>query len=374
MQVFSSPDVKCMNRRNFLQTASATAGSLLVPAFAASQAPTTAPKADHCILINLVGGPSQLDTFDLKPSAPSNIRGPFRPIATRVPGIQISEILPRLACAMDRVALVRSVYHDEAPIHETGQQLVQTGTLTAPGSDVPHVGAIISHARPSLGGLPGWVVTPGLIQNTGVSVGHGQEVGVAGQRVVCRTLESVSSGFRASDLENYGDTMVGHGCLTARCLVEQGARFVAVNMFDTVFNQPTWDSHADGASLRTTFGDVRGTVAPAFDLAFTSLLGDLERRGLLSSTLVVATGEFGRTPWINRRGGRDHWPGVWTALFAGGGVRGGQVVGRSDNHGATPVERPVPAAAIAATMMYALDTPAYGQGAKMKVKPILELF
>ena len=114
-----------------------------------------------------------------------------------------------------------------------------------------------------------------------------------------------------------------HGC---------GCRFVTINQFSTVFDSPSWDCHADGGSLRTDLNDIRDTVAPCFDTAFAALLTDLEERGLLESTLVVATGEFGRTPKLNSNGGRDHWAGCWTALVAGGGVKGGRVIGRSDAH------------------------------------------
>jgi uncharacterized protein (DUF1501 family) len=125
-------------------------------------------------------------------------------------------------------------------------------------------------------------------------------------------------------------------------------------MFDTVFNEITWDCHADGGALGTTLDDYRDTLCPMFDLAYSALLEDLHQRGLLETTLVAAFGEFGRTPLLNARGGRDHWPGVWTALFAGGGVHGGQVIGASDGHGAEPFDRPVRPAEIAASVYRAL--------------------
>ena len=127
-------------------------------------------------------------------------------------------------------------------------------------------------------------------------------------------------------------------CWPAR-LVESGVRVVTVNMFETVFDRVTWDCH--GASPFSTFDDYASEVLPTFDRAFAALLDDLERSGRLDSTLVVAAGEFGRTPRINASGGRDHWPGVWSVALAGGGVRGGQVVGSSDHHAAEPADRPV---------------------------------
>ena len=151
-----------------------------------------------------------------------------------------------------------------------------------------------------------------------------------------------------------GRNTFGQSCLLARRLVEHGVRLVTVNMFDTVFNEMTWDCHADGGALCTTLQDYCDILCPIFDRAYAALLEDLQQRGLLDRTLVLAMGEFGRTPRLNPRGGRDHWPGVWSVLFAGGGVRGGQVVGASDRTGAEPRDRPVSAAEVAASVYKAL--------------------
>jgi uncharacterized protein (DUF1501 family) len=121
-------------------------------------------------------------------------------------------------------------------------------------------------------------------------------------------------------------------------------------MFDTVFSEITWDCHADGGSLAVNLNDYRETLCPMFDMAYTALLDDLRQRGMLDNTLVVAMGEFGRTPQLNSRGGRDHWPGVWSILFAGAQVRGGQVIGASDRTGSEPRDRPVSPAEVAATV------------------------
>ena len=121
-----------------------------------------------------------------------------------------------------------------------------------------------------------------------------------------------------------------------------------------MFDSPSWDCHADGGSLRTNLNDIRDTVAPSFDTAFARLLVNLEYHGLLESTLVVATGEFGRTPKLNSNGGRDHWAGCWTTLVAGGGVRGGQVIGRSDRTGSEPADRPVTPQELVASIFHAL--------------------
>jgi uncharacterized protein (DUF1501 family) len=143
-------------------------------------------------------------------------------------------------------------------------------------------------------------------------------------------------------------------------------------MFNTVFDTLSWDCHADGGALGTTLLDYRDFVCPMFDFAFSALVLDLESRGLLGRTLIVATGEFGRSPKINWRGGRDHWTRVWTALFAGGGVRGGQVIGGSDRLGREPRDRPVHAGAIANTILHAAELP--WTASYRHAEPIYELF
>jgi uncharacterized protein (DUF1501 family) len=157
--------------------------------------------------------------------------------------------------------------------------------------------------------------------------------------------------------ERYGQNPFGQACLLARRLIESGTRVVTVNMFDGVFGRTTWDCHADGGALRSTLDDYRRTVCPMFDRAYSTLLDDLRQRGLLSSTMIVAAGEFGRTPRLNRNGGRDHWPGVWSALFAGGGVRGGRVIGASDRIASEPRDRPVTPEEVVATMYHVLGVP-----------------
>ena len=148
--------------------------------------------------------------------------------------------------------------------------------------------------------------------------------------------------------DRYGRTRFGQSCLMARRLVEAGVRFVTVNMFETVFNEVTWDIH--GSSPFTSIEGLKDEVAPNFDQAYTALLEDLYQRGLLSNTMVLGFGEFGRTPKINPAGGRDHHPGVWTSLFAGGPFKGGTVVGESDEIGGSPKTRPVSTGEIAATV------------------------
>ncbi len=428
-----------MTRRDFLRAGALSAGavSLSLTDFARS-AGATSRKEMNCILLFLVGGPSHLDTWDLKPGAPDTIRGPFKPISTSVPGIQICEHFPRMAAMADRYAIVRSVYHKTSPIHETGHQLMQTGHLLRGGREHPHIGAVLSHLRgPKEPGTPPFVVLPGPMGNTGVSVSHGQGAGHLGAKHEPLTLPSHAAedvftlrndrasldparlGNRTALLEavdgaqcvfeqeevvenhqrreafgllfsskskrafalhaepeglrqRYGSNTFGQSCLLARRLVEHGVRLVTVNMFDTVFNQVTWDCHADGGSLAVTLDDYRQTLCPMFDLAYTALLDDLHQRGMLENTLVVAMGEFGRTPHLNPRGGRDHWPGVWSILFAGGPVRGGQVIGASDAHGMEPRDRPVHAAAVAATIYRALGVDPHTRLVGPRPEPLVD--
>jgi uncharacterized protein (DUF1501 family) len=387
-----------LSRRDFLRAGSLGAGAVGLSLADLARGGRAAGDV-NCILLFLVGAPGQLDTWDLKPSAPSGVRGPFKPIATNVSGVQVCEHFPRMAKLADRYAILRSVHHDAAPIHETGHQLMQTGRLARGGVEYPHYGSVVSHLRgPRPGGLPPFVVLPAAIGNTGVSVSHGQTAGFLGARHEPLVVEGdpartslfaavdrahrahdrsagpdggegraldrlfAPAAKKAFDLEEeksdlrarYGHNTFGQSCLLARRLVEGGVRLVTVNMFDTVFNEITWDCHADGGSLSTTLDDYRTTLCPMFDAAYATLLDDLHQRGLLASTLVVAMGEFGRTPLLNPRGGRDHWPGCWSVLFAGVGVKGGQVVGSSDRTAAEPKDRPTTPAEVAATVYRAL--------------------
>jgi uncharacterized protein (DUF1501 family) len=382
-----------LTRRDFLRVGALGAGAVGLSLADLGAGP---PHQDiNCILLFLVGGPSQIDTWDPKPDAPDTIRGPFRAIQTSVPGIRIGEHFPRMAQRAGRYALVRSVHHEEAPIHETGQQMMQTGHLFRGGQEHPHYGAVLSRQRgPRVAGMPPFVVLPAPLGNTGVSVAHGQGAGALGaehEPFVLHAdparlpharalLDAVDGAHRTFDADaarapafaqlfaarakkafdlvrekdelrsRYGRNTFGQSCLLARRLIEHGVRLATVNMFDTVFNEITWDCHADGGALATTLDDYRDTLCPMFDRAYTALLDDLAERGLLDSTLVLAMGEFGRTPLLNPRGGRDHWPGVWSILFAGGGVRGGQVVGSSDRMGAEPRDRPVTPGEVASTV------------------------
>lgn len=346
-----------LSRRQFLQAGAATLGSAALATTA--QARSRLRPRHNVIVLFLTGGPSHLETFDPKPDAPAEIRGPFRAIRTRVPGLLFSEHLPRLAERADRFAVVRSVFHRLSAIHETGQQLLQTGRVCRPGVEYPSAAAILARWENHPPSSPRTALVPGPLGNTGVMMSHGQGAGFLGPACEpwspspgqCRALlRNEPTGLR----ERYGKHRFGQLCLMARRMIEDGFRMVTVNMFDTVFNEITWDCHADGGSLASDFDDYKNTLCPMLDQALSALLDDLDSRGLLQSTLVVAMGEFGRTPIINPRGGRDHWPEVWSILMAGGPVPAGAVVGSSDKHGGEPRDVPVPAASVAATILHAL--------------------
>jgi hypothetical protein len=340
-----------MRRRDFLRTGAA----LPLVGMKALEAAQSGEQAASCIMLMLVGGPSHLDTWDMKPDAPSGIRGPFRPIRTNVPGIEISEIFPRMARHAEKYALVRSLYHDAPSVHDTGHQLMQTGRLFDGEFEYPHAGCVTAKLLGSRIGLPGHVILPYGIGNTGGNMPHGQSAGFLGQDFEPHPLMAESLGSNSAAIDKYGSSSFGRGCLMARHLVESGVRFVTVNMFETVFDQITWDSH--GSKPFSSLSSYRDEVGPMFDRAYSALIEDLSDRGLLGSTLVVAAGEFGRTPKINPAGGRDHWPQCWTILLAGGGIRGGQIYGSSDRFGMAPQDDPVTPAMLVATIYRALGIP-----------------
>ena len=415
-----------MTRRDFLHAGSLTLLGMSLPEWLSLKASgAIQPNKDiNCIFLFLVGAPSQLDTWDMKPNAPAEIRGPFKPISTNADGIQISEIFPRMAKNADKFSLIRSVYHTAAAVHDTGHQMMQTGRLFQAGLEYPHIGCVLSKLKGPKGDVPPHVLMPKPIGNTGGNMPHGQTAGFLGKtfdpfvlnadpsapnfkvpdmlppdyiaavRVDRRrnwreeidksvayfessqdaklldstfnqayTLMSSTKAREGFDLtqepdkvrERYGKNRFGQGCLLARRLIERDVRFVTVNMFETVFNEVTWDIH--GSAPFTTIGSMDSYLGPMFDNAYSSLLEDLHDRGLLESTLVIATGEFGRTPKINPAGGRDHWPQCWTMLMAGGGIKGGRVIGASDEIGGAPQDRPVTPAQIAATAYQALGIP-----------------
>jgi len=367
------------DRRQFLKrTAVSTAGvCAFLPQVKGIESPKN-PSIKNCIFLLLTGGPSQIDTFDPKPDAPAEIRGPFKAISSKIPGTIFSETLPLLAARADKFAVVRSLFHDDAPIHETGLQLMQTGRISTEQNRFPNYGSVCaSFSSHSDSQVPNFVVMPFKIGSTGVAMYQGQESGLLGdnfQPVILKSqgndLRNISEithpkgdlnlGAIRSTIANlnfdsrYGNTRFGQSCQAALSLIESGVKFVTVNMFETVFNEVTWDCHADGGALASNLDDYRNKVCPMFDFAYSALLDDLQAKGLLDSTLLVAVGEFGRSPYLNMRGGRDHHSGVWSGLLAGAGLPGGAVVGSSDSMGSTPKNTPVNPAMFAATIYKAM--------------------
>ena len=442
-----------LRRRDFLHAGSLGLLGLGLSDFLAlkAQGAVDSSKDVNVIMLFLVGGPSQLDTWDMKPDAPSEIRGPYKPIKTNVPGIQISEIFPRMARHADKWSLVRTLYHTAAAVHDTGHQMMQTGRLFQGGLKHPHMGCVLSKLRGPKGDVPAHVLLPRPIGNTGGNMPHGQDAGYLGKqfdpfvlnadpsqpnfevpdmlppdymsaaRVGRRrnwrelidesvkqfesvpdaklldttfhqayTLMSSEKARAAFDLakesddtrKRYGQNRFGQSCLLAKRLVEAGVRFVTINMFETVFDEITWDIH--GSSPFSPIECYSNLVGPMFDNGFSSLIEDLSQTGMLDNTVVLAMGEFGRTPKINPAGGRDHWPACWSMVMGGGGVQGGRIVGESDDTGGAPKSRPATPAEVAATVYHALgidlETELPGpQDRPIRivdhgVEPILELF
>lgn len=357
-----------VSRRDFLRVGGLSVVSLSVAERAAlGHKQAAAARHRNCIFVLMTGGPSQFETFDPKPGAPQEIRGPLRAISTAVPGTQLSECLPQLAARADRFAILRSLTHDAAPIHETGLQLLQTGRLAHGGVRHPAFGSVVARYLGPRQEIAPFVTLPRLLGNTGVHAWHGQQAGFLGNEFdpltetagetaagTGDTASFLPGGFLADETDKtqtaYGRTRFGRLCLQARKLVECGVRCVTVNLFDTLAGQPTWDCHGRNLSNPCTLFDYRDRLGPEFDRAFSALLDDLEQRGLLADTLVIAVGEFGRTPRVNAGGGRDHWPGVWSALVAGGGVEGGRTIGQSDAGGAAPADRPIAPGELTATI------------------------
>lgn len=359
-----------VSRRDFLRAGGAGVVALTAAEQTARAHLLSRSSRKSCIFLLMTGGPSQLDTFDPKPEAPSDYRGPMRTIATAVPGVFLSEGLPKLAQRMGRFSLLRSLGHDAAPIHETGLQLLQTGRLSVRGDRPPHFGSLVAQHHGSRGIVPASVVLPRLLTETGVNIWKGQGAGSLGDAFEPQTFETPSNGEATSlslpdegDVvrHRYGKTRFGALCLQARQLVESGVRCVTVNLFDRIHGESTWDSHGRGPWSPSTVFDYRDTLCPQFDRAVSALLDDLQERGLFDDTLVIATGEFGRTPKMNETAGRDHWPHVWSALMAGGGIHGGEIIGSSDARGSYPADRPTSPAELHASILQVLGVPSHAE-------------
>ena len=390
--------------------------------------------AKSCILIFLVGGHPQHETFDPKPDAPAELRGPFKPIHTNVPGVQFCELLPRTARMMDRLAIIRSmasgdsVHGSSAYYYYTGSNQIRGGLplgmtdrATNPSIDWPSIGAVVGKLKPSDRSLFSSVTIPEPILNNPGYLYAGQNGGFMGRswdpqlftcdpthpnfriesfaladdvsplrltlrhslltqlerhfsviersgqigsydEIAQRAFDVLTSGptlaafhlhrepAKLRDL--YGRNKFGQSLLLARRLVESGVRFVQVNWprdpGSLSVSNPAWDTHFDNP------GRCRDTLCPRFDLGFSTLIDDLDQRGLLGETLVVVLGDFGRTPKINARAGRDHWGNVMSIAVAGGGVATAQVIGSSDRTGGHPTSNPFNPSDMSATIFHLL--------------------
>ncbi len=360
-------------------------------------------RAKSVILVYLGGGISHHDTFDLKPDAPEEIRGKYKPIPTNVTGLHIGELLPRMAKTMDKVCLIRSGAH-ENDHHETATNWVLSGRFGSAFGDHPSIGSIVAHESGFSGALPPYVAVP---RNPSFTWELGKSVWLGGRYESFKAGDPNAEGYKVRDLakaqecttqsldrrksllaavdtlaarvkgndqlatygefqqraaemilspeaqtafeiekedskmrDEFGRTEFGQSCLLARRLVERGVRFVTIN-------NGGWDHHAkiwEGLEKKV----------PAFDQGLAALIKNLDQSGLLKETLVVVMGEFGRSPKINKDNGRDHWGPAGSLLFAGAGVRGGNVIGATDKHGAYVTDRPVRPADVAYSIYEAL--------------------
>jgi hypothetical protein len=358
-------------------------------------------KARSAIVVWLGGGPSHLDTFDMKPDAPAEIRGEFQPIGTNVAGLQVCEHLPKLARCADRYAVLRGVSHNVAG-HELGTNYLSTGNRPVPSLEYPGYGAVVSKELPGADELPHFVAVPNTPQKPGylgvrhaplqtnaapkpgepfsvrgISLENGLTVAQFAKRQ--KLLEQVDTAFgelegrsalvdgidrfdrqaysvissprarEAFDVSrepadvagSFGVHRFGQSCLLAARLIEAGVRFATVSFGG-------WDTHSGN------FRKSKEDLLPQLDEGLSALLATLDSRGLLDSTVVLVTGEFGRTPKINKQAGRDHWPRAFSVLMAGGGVRAGQIIGASDESGMGPAGEPITPEQVAASFYHAL--------------------
>jgi uncharacterized protein (DUF1501 family) len=395
------------SRRDFLRVGAVGGLGLTLPGLlsqsrAASEKKNKA-RAKSVILVYLGGGLSHHDSFDPKPDAPAEVRGKYKPIDTVVPGLRISEMVPRIARMMNRLTLVRSGAHNNDH-HETATNWVMSGRFGSAFGDYPAIGAVVAHETGFHGKLPPYVAVP---RNPSFTWELGKSAYLGGRYESFKTGDPNTPDFKVQDVspaeklsakragrrksllaavdglakqvegndliatydefheraasmilsseargafsiekesdrlrERYGRNTFGQSCLLARRLVERGVRFVTVN-------NGGWDHHAK-------IWEGLGHRLPEFDCGFSALIEDMDSRGMLADTLVLAMGEFGRTPKINKDAGRDHWAPAASLIFAGAGVRRGFVLGQTDKQGAFATRRPVAPGDVACTIYEAL--------------------
>ena len=399
-----SRDCAGVSRRAVLRAGALTLGGFTLADLLRARADGLAPVSGRksVILIWQAGGPSHIDMYDLKPNAPAEIRGEFKPISTAVPGLQIGEHLPRQAREFDKMAVVRSAFHTNAG-HGMGSQWMQTGyqaTIEVNDNIYPSTGSVVARMKgPNAQGMPAYVNLPRK-----VSFGNAAYLGASfnpfapdadpntnsfqvrnlrlpgrvdasrldrrqdllkdldtirrdidtkgdlvGLDTFYRDAMEMVTGTRAQQAFNinaeteslrdgYGRHDLGQCCLLARRLVEAGVTFV------TVQAGGGWDTHGNN------FSELKKNLLPKFDQAVAALVRDLHDRGLHEQVLVMAMGEFGRTPKINSGAGRDHWPGAMSVLFSGGGLRMGQAVGSTNASAEYPTSKPYTPGCVLSTM------------------------
>ncbi|MBL8797341.1 MAG: DUF1501 domain-containing protein [Planctomycetia bacterium] len=394
-----------LNRREFLTVGAA--GALTLPGMlrAASgnaRSDKSKPAEMNAILLWLGGAPAHLDMFDLKPDAPAEVRGEFNPIASSLPGCQVSELLPHVARQMHRTTLIRSITHNIGS-HAPGSLYLLSGNKPLPSLKYPTYGSVMTKEKQGIQDMPPFVAVPfeppessgagylGVAYNSfsvnadpssakfnvrAISLPDGTSIervnrrnglldrldqtfdGQPGDETISgldrfqqQAYDIVRSprARRAFDLsqepsrlrDQYGRTPFGQGCLLARRLIEAGCRFVTVNTTG-------WDTHGQN------FTRLKDNLVPPVDLGLAALLEDLDTRGLLDTTIVYLVGEFGRTPKINKNAGRDHWPYSMFGLLAGGRLPRGKVFGETDGGGERPRDKPVSPDDVAATFYTAL--------------------
>ena len=416
-----------LHRRAFVQVGASSVLGLSLANSLSAGGGRTPGSAKSVVLIWLWGGPSQLDTFDPKPKAPLEIRGPFGTIPTKVAGVRFCELFPKLAGINDQFAVLRTL-HTASNDHGIAGTIGLTGNAAGaigldgkplPGTPQPAMGAVVAKAMAKSGNpskLPPFLVVGGkLHQGKKTIIGEGGgKLGVTydpfrleydpatGTKVPALQLPAeitperltdrlaLQSAFDKSDrlletasldphrrrafemltspasrvafdlsqesektIRRYGKTRFGQSCLLARRLVETGVPFIQVNWSDHVEAEEDsgdggWDHHY------RNFQIMQDRHAAWLDRTVSTFLNDLDERGLLKTTLVIAVGEFGRTPKINDKAGREHHPGCYSALVAGGGVVGGRVIGTSDARAEKPADTPLTPADLCATVHHAI--------------------
>ncbi len=358
-------------------------------------------KGKAAIFVNLAGGPSHMDMFDLKPDAPAEYRGEFNPIKTNVPGVEICEHFPKLAQCADKFTVLRGVSHSIAA-HALGTDYMNTGNRPLASLSFPGYGAVVTKELATPKNLPSFVAIPNTPQRAGylgvqyaplqtnASPTPGKAFSVRGislpggltlseverRQKLLGDLDTVFKGFESNNnlvegldefsrqahdiitspkareafdisrepssiAKQFGESQFGLSCLLATRLVESGVRFVTVNIGG-------WDTHANN------FQSLKSTKLPMLDEGLAALFNSLSEKGLLDTTSVFVTGEFGRTPKINPNAGRDHWPRAMFCLLAGGGMKMGQVIGASDANGMGPAHDAISPDMVAASFYQSL--------------------